>query len=418
MAKNEQALPLWQRWVFQFDYLLVLFILLATGFGILVLHGGTYDVSRLDHTTARQILWWKISLLIFLGALLTPYSWHRLLGWVFYLAALGLLLLLFFAAKVQMPLVETVRAGGAVSWLEMGPFRFQPSEFAKIATVMVLAQWLAWRREKIGRFWEYLPPLILAGLPMVFIFAQPDLGTASVFLPLPFVLLFVAGVPWRVVIAAVLIGMLVLGAGFAYLMTAESVPGLRQYQLRRIQVFLEPISSPFKTSGVEELLYAEEEEKEVKKSASGGYGDWNIRQAEMALGSGRMFGKGWKEGTQSRYSFLPQHHTDFIFSSLGEQFGLMGCLGLFTLYLLIAWRSLHIAVATTDPFGKYLVVGLLTIVFVHVFLNIGMSVRLLPVTGLPLPFFSYGGSFLASNYLIFGLIANVGVRRSARESRR
>ncbi|NQU44458.1 rod shape-determining protein RodA [bacterium] len=401
----------------QFDFLLLAFLLLTTGFGLLVLDGSTHDVAGMERYVNGQLTWWKVALAIFFLALVIPYRWLKVLGWPAY--AITLLFLILVLAHGDLGILGTIKAGGAASWLELrfsgAALRFQPSEFAKIATVIALAHWLAWRRDKLQTVWECLPPLILAAIPMALIARQPDLGTASVFLPLPFLLLFVAGLRWRIVLTASAIGLMLMLACTVFLMTANTVPGLRNYQLKRIRVFLEPISQPLKTPGIEEILYgspASEKDERVKPS----YDDWNIRQAEMALGGGRLFGKGWRKGTQSRYRFLPQHHTDFIFSSLGEQFGLVGCLVLFLLYLLVVWRTLRIGIYSADPFGKLLVVGLLSIVLIHVFMNIGMSVRLLPVTGLPLPFMSYGGSFLVTNYLIFGLIANVGMRRRSRES--
>jgi cell division protein FtsW (lipid II flippase) len=242
-----------------------------------------------------------------------------------------------------------------------------------------------------------------------------------------------------------------LGAGLYAIYTAETTLSfLRPHQMKRIQVFrapledaLRPIFRPFQPAGVEQALAglgtdptrraptaeagpgetegetagagaptsAEARREAALEARKAAAAVWQIQQAEMALGSGRMFGKGWGKGTQSREGFLPAHYTDFIFCSLGEQFGMVGCFLLLGLYLLIAWRALHVAATASDPFGRCLVVGLLAVILLHVFFNVGMTVRLLPVTGLPLPLMSYGGSFLATNYLILGLIANVSMRR-------
>jgi rod shape determining protein RodA len=413
----------------QFDYLLFVVLLVTTALGLVTLDGSTYQVAGLEDYTRRQAVWCGVSIAIFAVAAIVPYGWLRVLGWPLYiLSILSLLLFLFFKSK-SIGFVEVVSAGGAASWLRISlgghVLRVQPSEFAKITAVVVLAHWLALRQGKLRSIWECAIPFALAALPMALIFKQPDFGTAVVFLPMVLVVLFVAGLDWRVVLWGVAAGCVIAAAGIYYVMTAEDVPGLRAYQQERLRTFLGPLVRPFRPPGVEEVLYGEEAEGSPRGAAqaplpppppgrkkSGG-DDWNIRQAEMALGSGQVAGKGWRRGTQSRLKFLPQHYTDFIFSSLGEQFGLTGCLTLILLYLLLVWRAIAIAVATADPFGKYLVVGLLSVFVTHIYLNVGMSVRLLPVTGLPLPLMSYGGSFLAANYLLFGLIANVGMRRAA-----
>lgn len=414
---NHQA-PRLQRYLHQFDWLLLLFLLATATFGLITLEGDTHGLENMRHIFPRQLTWFAVSLIVFCLTLLISYRWFRWLGWPFYAFVLLLLLLLLFASKYQIGFLSAIRSHGAASWFRIPlggrSLTFQPSELAKIATVMAIAQWLAWRRKNLNRIWEAIPPFLIILLPMAIIFKQPDFGTASVFLPIPIVLLFVAGLPWRIVITTTLIGLIIATAGIIYLMQAQEIPGLRKYQVKRIHVFLEPLANPFKKAPIEEILHGptpprqnEQDQEERKQKLD----QWNIEQAELALGSGRLFGKGWRKGTQSRYSFLPQHHTDFIFSSLGEQFGLVGCLSLLGLYLLITWRALHIAIHASDAFGKYLVIGLLAIFLTHIILNIGMTIRLLPVTGLPLPLMSYGGSFLATNFLIFGLIANVGMRR-------
>ncbi|MFP4382291.1 MAG: FtsW/RodA/SpoVE family cell cycle protein [Candidatus Sumerlaeia bacterium] len=410
-----------QTWLMQFDYLLLLFVLLATALGIIVMHGGTSNVGGLSQYVPRQIQWWKVSIVIFFMAVLFPYRWLRYLGWPLYLFSILLLLIVWLSAKDKLNLgfIDAVRAGGADSWLRINlgarSFQFQPSELTKISTVIILASWLAWRRQKLTNVWECIVPGAVALIPFVLIAIQPDVGTAAIFLPLPFLLLFVAGLRWKIVGTTIVLGLLLAVSGTIYFLQADEAPFLRKYHLRRIQVFLEPIVQPFKLPGVEEILYgtgpADNGAPQDEKKAD----DWNIRQAEMALGSGRLFGKGWGKGTQARYRFLPEHHTDFIFCSLGEQFGLAGCLGLILLYVLIGWRVFHIAIETRNFFGKYMVVGLMSIIFIHIFLNIGMMVRLLPVAGLPLPLMSYGGTFLAANYLMFGLIVNVGMRRDPRD---
>lgn len=434
-----------QPYVVQLDYLLVLFVLVTTGLGLLVLRGSTSGVPGLDDYTAKQAEWWAISLGVFAVALIVPYRWLKVLGWPVYLVLIAALVLLAVGATHGWTWGDRlVKRGGAMSWIRLRQEWFiQPAEFAKIAVVIVLAHWLAWRQKNLTSIWECIVPVVLVAVPIGLLVVQPDLGTAMVFMPLPFILLFVAGLHWRVVLLGVFVGIVGLGAGLYAIYTAETTLSfLRPHQMKRIQVFrapledvLRPIFRPFQPAGVEEALAglsagpnkkppeagepggeaalgsAEATREAVLEARKSAAAVWQIQQAEMALGSGRMFGKGWGKGTQSREGFLPAHYTDFIFCSLGEQFGMVGCFLLLGLYLLIAWRALHVAATTSDPFGRCLVVGLLAVILLHVFFNVGMTVRLLPVTGLPLPLMSYGGSFLATNYLILGLIANVSMRR-------
>ncbi len=388
-----------------------------------------------------QARWWGISLVVFIGAVAIPYRWLKALGWGAYLFLLGALVWLFCAGHYGFnPGGYAKTINGACSWFDvpvpgLGLVRVQPAEFAKIALVLVLSHWLAWRRERLTSVWECIVPVVLMAIPGLLVCSQPDFGSFAIFLPLPFILLFVAGLPWRIVWPTVLISLVLIVSGTYYLATAKEVPFMRQYALARIQVFLKgpiseainPIASILNPPGIEQVLYGpsasaptlpsatEDAEKnsadEQKKKVTKGKKDYQLYQAELALGSGQITGKGWRKGTQTQMRFLPDFWTDFVFSSLGEQFGLIGCLSLLALYLFILWRSVRIAILNEDPFGRYLVCGLISIVLLHVYLNVGMSTRLLPQTGLPLPLITYGGSFLATNYLIFGLIANVSMRR-------
>jgi rod shape determining protein RodA len=411
--------------LYQLDYLLILFVLATTAFGIIVLEGATGGVPGLTKIVSRQMMWWAVSAAVFLFALLTPYRWLQFLGWPFYALCLGLLIALLVAGHGPIGFLTGIKAGGASSWLEapLGgqSVRFQPSEFAKIAVVTVLSHWLAWRRRRLGNVLETIPPLLLVAMPVIIIAKQPDYGTAATFLPLPFLLLFVAGIPWRVVLTVTVVGIMAAAGGLYYLATAESIPGLTGNKKDRIRVFIEPVRGMFKPPGVEDILSGAAGQREPdqgkRKPSEKDPATWTIQQAEMALGSGQITGKGWKKGSQSRLRFLPARHTDFIFSALGEQFGLVGCLALLGLYVLIVWRAALIAIVSPDPFGKYLVIGLVSIVLIHLFINIGMVLRLLPIMGIPLPLISYGGSFLATNYLIFGIIANVGMRRGEAQER-
>ena len=351
-----------------FDYILFLLMLAVTFYGIAVIYGSTYSVPGLSRYALKQVVWLGVCLPAFFLVCLTDYRLLRQFSWPFYLVVLiSLILLPVLGHKVK----------GARSWYAIGSHRIQPSEFAKIAVVLCLAHYLASREATLRRIRDILPPVMIAGLPAFLIFVQPDIGTASLFLPLLLIMLYAGGASRRIIVLLVLLA----------IWSGVSVhPFLRPYQKERIKVFLDPGHD---------------------KNWQG----YNIHQAEISLGSGGLLGKGWKQGTQTRLRFLPERHTDFIFSSLGEQFGLAGCSLLFILYILMAMRVLKIVIHTSNKFARLVVTGLLCCFLLHIFLNAGMSLKLLPVTGLPLPLFSYGGSFLLTNYLILGMIQSIGMRR-------
>jgi rod shape determining protein RodA len=278
-------------------------------------------------------------------------------------------------------LLKGERIKGAQSWfiLPLGPvqFSFQPSEFGKIIVVMVLARYLSNRVMRFKKFHHTFVPLLIAGVPIGLIFIQPDLGTAVVFIPVILAMFYVAGIRKRVLIAFALLG---VGAAVGF------YPLLKPYQKDRIKTFMNP----------------------GQDALGKGY---NIIQAQAALGSGQMFGKGWGRGTQTSFRFLPEYQTDFVFPTFGEQFGLAGCLVILALYGIMLLRATYLAGATEDLYGALLVTGLVTVFVVHIVLNIGMATGLMPVTGLPLPLFSYGGSFILVCYMMIGLIVSVGARR-------
>lgn len=353
-----------------FDFNLFSMILIVSLFGILVIYGSTHNIPSLQGYAYKQLFWLAISLVAFFGILMLDYKKILLFTPFFYFLLLGILaFLLFFGSTIK----------GSSSWIKIGSIRFQPSEFMKIAVVIMLADYLSKRFGKINRITDLIIPCLIVGLPCMLILKQPDLGTAATFIPVFFTMLYLAGTKKRLLVFLVLFG--IAGSASAY-------PLLKPYQKERIKVYL----------GVEK-------EKKSKGTA------YNIIQAEITLGSGRFAGKGFGKGTQTEFQFLPEHHTDFIYSSLGEQFGFLGCLLLMLFYVYIIKRVFGIIKESEDVFSVLLIAGLIVIFITHIALNIGMNVQLLPVTGLPLPFMSYGGSFLLSMYVLFALIVNLKLRR-------
>ncbi len=359
----EQGPPLWRL-----DWVLLLAAMALAAFGWLALRGGADGNAVLMAAANRQLLWLALAGGIVLVLQFTDYQRiGRLVPALYLLNAALLVAVLVLGARVK----------GTRGWFDLGPFRFQPAETMKIVTALALAQWLALRPEGLSRLRDLVPAFALVGLPMGLVLLQPDAGTAMVFGILLLGMLFWSGVPRRIILGIVLSGVL-LGAG--------AVPFLKKYQRERILVFLDPERDP--------------------KGAG-----YNVMQSKLAVGAGGITGRGWKQGTQSRLGFLPEHHTDFIFASLAEQFGLLGAGIAVALYLLVGARLLHAVEHARDRFGALLVAGLGTVFLFHTFFNIAMTLGLVPVTGIPLPLMSYGGSFMLATGLSLGLVANVHSRR-------
>ena len=268
--------------------------------------------------------------------------------------------------------------GGAANWLKLGGFQFQPSELAKLATGLFLARYLAGVNNRVLELRQILTAVAIVAFPMVLVAIEPDMGGAAMFAPLLIGMLLVAGVRVRLLVTALLLGV-VLGSGIWTF-------GLKGYQRQRVLTFLAPETDPL----------------------GAGY---QVRQSKIAVGSGELLGKGYMQGTQSQLRFLPARHTDFILSVLAEEWGFLGVatvLGLFALYISSAAR---IAVRARDRAGILLVVGLISITCFHVLYNSAMVVGFLPITGIPLPFLSYGGSFTMINFISLGIILGVDIRR-------
>jgi len=339
--------------------------------GLLTLYSASFQkaqdlgISYLN----RQLMWAAIGTM--LAIVLVSVDYHRWLEWAYLLYGLNLLLL-------AVVLIAGVTRGGAQRWLSFGGFSIQPSEFAKITTILVLARYLGSHRQMTGFSWR---ALFCAGIfmlvPMALILKEPNLGTSSVFIPVTLALLLVWGIRLRVLGA--ILGMGAVAAPFLW-------HGLKEYQRSRLMVFMNPNLDPL----------------------GAGY---TVIQSKIAVGSGGLWGKGWFSGTQNQLNFLPERHTDFIFSIVGEEWGFFGTTVCLALFAVIFYRGILIATQTRDPFGRLLIVGLVTMLWFHVMVNVGMTMGLMPVVGLPLPFLSYGGSWTLTCLVAVGIILSVGVRR-------
>ena len=274
-------------------------------------------------------------------------------------------------------LVWGVEVRGGTRWLSVGPFRVQPSEPSKLVLVFMLTWYLTTVKQRIRKLPYLLLGFVLVGVPVALILGQPNLGTAAALIPIGVVMMYVAGCRWRHLLVLFLIGL--AAAPFAY-------PHLQDHQKKRIASFLKPEADP-KGMG------------------------WQTRQSKITVGSGGLSGKGFRQGTQTMLNYLPEHHTDFIFSLLAEEHGFVGALVVIALFGIFLLRGLALAGDCPDMTGTLLATGCVTLLSFHVFVNIAITAAIMPVTGIPLPFLSYGGSFYVTTMMCVGVLLHVPVRK-------
>jgi len=360
---------LWQR-VHGISWGLVLLICATAGYGIAMLYSAA-DGS-MEPWAAKQTIRFAIALILMVGAALPDIRhWFRAAYWV-YAIVLALVVAVDLRGFVGM---------GAQRWIDLGVIQLQPSELMSVAVMLALARYFhSLSDEDVGRIRYLIMPALMVGVPAALVLKQPDLGTAVILLMGGAVLFFIAGVRLRYFALTVAAA-------------AAALPGvwhfLRDYQKTRIYTFLDPDSDPL----------------------GAGY---HILQSKIALGSGGLFGKGFLQGSQSHLSFLPEKQTDFIFTTLAEEFGFLGGLGLLALYSLIIVYGFAIALRSRNHFGRLLGLGIVTNFFLSVFINTAMVMGLIPVVGVPLPLISYGGTAMLAVMFGFGLLINVGVHGDTR----
>lgn len=379
--------------------------------GLLTVYSATSIPGAHQGLWMKQLLWFGLA---FVAAWIVAAIHFRLydsLAWPLYLVSLVLLVAVLVMGSSRM---------GARRWIELGPLQFQPSEIAKLATTFVLARYFDNARLNLRRVRWWLPPLFITIVPFVLVAKEPDLGTAMSFPAMLVAMYFWAGMPpgrlllglspafnvalffvtgsvwWFAGLFAALLAFarprlsLLLAIVALNGVVAWQLPHLwgrlHDYQKRRIETFVNPEHDPY----------------------GAGY---QIIQSKIAIGSGGVLGKGYLKGSQKALAFLPMRHTDFIYSVVGEEFGLLGALTAVLLYAVVIIRGYRLAAIARDGFAGLLVVGVVTALFFHVMVNILMTVGWAPVTGVPLPFLSYGGTALVVNCVQIGLLQNVALRR-------
>jgi rod shape determining protein RodA len=307
--------------------------------------------------------------------LLEPGFWRKHARLVY-----GLLIFVLVIAPVFGTEVRNTRR-----WIDIGPFRFQPSEFGKLLLVLFLAAFLAERGKRIAERETTLTATGLALLPVVLVFLQPDFGTAIVYVAVLGATLFVAGTRWAQI--AALLGLGAFAAAFVlWIGPAINVDILKEYQRARITGFTNPSKDP-------------------------GGSTYNITQSITAVGAGGVDGRGPNGATQTNFNYLPEHATDFAFASLAEQRGFLGATILLLLYLLVIWRAIKVITLARDAFAAIAAGGIAVALLVQIFINVGMTIGMAPITGIPLPFVSVGGSSMVANLLAIGVLQSICIRR-------
>lgn len=385
----------WRDHIRDFEWHLLLVALVLTALGVAFIWSAAQSAAYISGKPYRQLLYLAVCIPM-MGVILK--AGYPILARYAY----GLYVLLI----AMLILVLLVNRGGAARWFSLGfGFRLQPSEFMKLGLIIALSRYLTFPRN-MKKWRGMLPPILMAGLPMILIVKQPDLGTALIFIPVTLGLLYVAGVSTPRLVLLVSLGALCLPLIYF-------LPLLKDYQKERVRTFLVSIPKLHEEAHKLKKEGKRDEAAEIEaklKLVKQGAGFQNFH-AMVAVGSGGLTGKGLAKGPQNRLNTLPARHTDFIFAIVGEEWGFLGCSVILLLFFLMVAIILGVARRTRDPFGRYLCAGMGLLFITQVFLNTAISVGLLPVTGLTLPFVSYGGSSLLTSYIALGLVLDVGRRR-------
>lgn len=359
-----------RRLIQNFDWIFLALALLLAGLGVLNLYSASLgsQSSGMD-IYLKQIYWLGLGLIFMVIILFFDYREVETLAYVIYIAGMILLALVYFSGD---------SISGSRRWLSLGFISFQPSELAKLCMIAALARFFSKRDYPGGlRLRDLIGPFVLAGIPFLLILKQPDLGTA---LHLAIICLSV------ILFLKIRLFALIFLSSSVAAATPFIWAFLKSYQKERIMTFLNPARDPH----------------------GAGY---HIIQSKIAVGSGQIWGKGFLKGTQSRLRFLPEQHTDFVFSVFAEEWGFMGTMVLLALYLLFIVWGLRIVSRAQDKFGAVLGLGLVSLIFWQFFINICMVIGLMPVVGIPLPLISYGGSSMITVFMAVGLLLNISMRR-------
>lgn len=349
------------------DKLLLFSVFLILIIGFLVLYSASMQYHARNIVT-RQAIWAAFGIVLLFLLFRVDYQKIAAASYPLYILTIAALVFVLFFGKAR---------GGAYRWIAIGPVSIQPSELAKITFILALSFYVSGRKSEVMKI-GFIAKVFALVLPVVFlVLIEPDLGTALLFIPITFAILFIAGARLKHILTIAALGLCSLPFLWHF---------LKDYQKARLMVFINPNIDPL----------------------GSGY---TIIQSKIAIGSGGMFGKGWLSGTQNQLNFLPERHTDFIFSVVGEEWGFLGATLLILIFALIIYRGIKIIDAAPDMCAKLTATGLVTLFALQVVINIGMTIGMLPIVGLTLPLISYGGSSLLTTLIAVGLLLNIGMRR-------
>jgi len=358
------------------DPVLITTVLALTLIGLAMIYSATHQSLRalgLDPGiyVKKQLVALAIAvgLLLFMASL--DYRVMKVYAGLFYVAMLGLLFL------VKTPLGTAAK--GAQRGFYLFGFQFTPSEWMKVGLIVFLAAFLSELKRQDLTLRDVIRATAIAAIPMLLVFIQPDIGTTIVLAAVLVATLVVSGARARH------LGFLALAA-VVLLVSAFQLGLVKSYQIDRLRAFLDPQNS----------------------SQAAGY---NQEQSQITIGSGGMFGTGYLHGTQTNLDFVPEQHTDFIFTVVGEEFGFVGAVVMLLFYAILLWRAFRVAMLSKDPFGTYIAAGIAAMFAIQMFVNVGMTVGIMPITGIPLPFVSYGGTSLIANYMAVGMLLSIQMRR-------
>lgn len=354
----------------KFNWSLILLMFVIFGIGIFNLLSATGVEDKSLGLYKTQLLWFGLGMILMAVILLFHYSIFSRLAYLIYFGNLLLLVGVLVVGKSSL---------GAKRWIGFGAFRIQPSEFMKLSLVIGLSKYFENDRT-VGGYGvkELLMPLLLVAIPSALIMLQPDLGTALIILATFATMILFIRVETKTLLAILVAIAVIVPSAYQF--------ALKPYQKQRLVSFINPMSDP--------------------KGAG-----YNSIQSMIAVGSGQLLGKGFKKGTQSQLNFLPEHHTDFIFSGFSEEWGFLGSMLLVILYFVFMMNGLSVAYQSHDKFGVLLALGIMTIFFWHIFVNMGMVMGLLPIVGVPLPFMSYGGSSLIMSIVGVAILTNIANKK-------
>lgn len=349
---------------------------------VFIIMSATYTNDALKDAPASQLKYVLIGFAVYLALALTPYQKLLNASPILYVVGVCLLVAVFIPGLGR-------KVFGAYSWLRLGPLSFEPAEFAKLAYILCLAWVLRVRENQIHRFSTVLIAVAITFVPFILVLKQPALGSASVFFPICVCMLFAAGTRVHYILIPVLVGASAITLLYYWVHVWDKpIPLLKPFQQQRIQAFFDP---------------------SIDKQGS----SWQINQSMIAIGSGGMDGKGWRQGTQNVLGYLPRNtsYNDLIFSVVGEEEGFRGGAALIICEGTVLLWCLWVAARARDKVGALVAVGVMAMLFTHIFVNIGMTIQVVPITGIPLPFISYGGTFLVACLAAMGLVQSVWVHR-------